>query len=89
MKSSRFSEAQKAFLLNQGKDGIPVAEICRTRVRYGYRRVPVLLRRDGWQLNCKKTCRVYRELACCRKDAQRPPTILTGRGTAPSQLLRP
>ena len=29
MKASRFSEAQKAFILKQGKDGVPVAEICR------------------------------------------------------------
>jgi putative transposase len=29
MKASRFSEAQKAFILKQGADGGPVAEICR------------------------------------------------------------
>ena len=29
MKASRFSEAQKAFILKQGADGIPVADICR------------------------------------------------------------
>jgi putative transposase len=29
MKASRFSEAQKAFILKQGADGVPVAEICR------------------------------------------------------------
>ena len=29
MKASRFSEAQKAFILKQGNDGMPVAEICR------------------------------------------------------------
>jgi putative transposase len=29
MKASRFSEAQKAFLLKQGADGMPVADICR------------------------------------------------------------
>src|SRR6185369_10936341 len=29
MKASRFSEAQKAFILKQGRDGIPVADICR------------------------------------------------------------
>jgi len=28
MKDSKFSDAQKAFLLKQGADGIPVAEIC-------------------------------------------------------------
>jgi putative transposase len=39
-----------------------IREICQTRVRYGYRRVHVLLRRDGWRINQKKTRRVYREL---------------------------
>src|SRR6185369_915335 len=39
-----------------------IKEICQTRVRYGYRRVHVLLRREGWWLNHKKTYRVYREM---------------------------
>lgn len=29
MKASKFSEAQKAFILKQGADGMPVADICR------------------------------------------------------------
>jgi putative transposase len=29
MKASRFSDAQKAFILKQGADGAPVADICR------------------------------------------------------------
>jgi putative transposase len=29
MKASKFSDAQKAFFLKQGNDGVPVAEICR------------------------------------------------------------
>lgn len=29
MKASKFSEAQKAFILKQGADGVPVSEICR------------------------------------------------------------
>lgn len=29
MKASKFSDAQKAFILKQGSDGISVAEICR------------------------------------------------------------
>jgi hypothetical protein len=29
MKASNFSDAQKAFILKQGDDGVPVAEICR------------------------------------------------------------
>ncbi len=29
MKASKFTDAQKAFILKQGEQGIPVAEICR------------------------------------------------------------
>jgi putative transposase len=29
MKASQFSDAQKAFVLKQGDEGVPVAEICR------------------------------------------------------------
>lgn len=39
-----------------------IKEICETRVRYGYRRVQVMLRREGVRVNHKKTYRIYREL---------------------------
>lgn len=39
-----------------------IKEICETRVRYGYRRVHVLLQREGWQVNHKKVRRIYNEL---------------------------
>ncbi len=29
MKASKFSDAQKAFILKQGADGMPVGDICR------------------------------------------------------------
>ena len=29
MKASKFSDAQKAYILKQGEEGLPVAEICR------------------------------------------------------------
>lgn len=29
MKANKFSDAQKAFIIKQGEDGTPVAEICR------------------------------------------------------------
>jgi putative transposase len=32
MKSSQFTDAQKAFVIKQGKDGTPVAEVCRKAV---------------------------------------------------------
>jgi len=38
-----------------------IREICETRVRYGYRRVQVVLEREGWPVNIKNTYRIYRE----------------------------
>jgi len=38
-----------------------IKEIAETRVRYGYRRIHVLLRREGWPVNVKRVCRLYRE----------------------------
>jgi len=39
-----------------------IREICEPRVRYGYRRVHVLLRREGWEINMKRTHRIYNKL---------------------------
>ena len=39
-----------------------IKEIAETRVRYGYRRIHVLLRREGWNVNPKRIYRLYREL---------------------------
>jgi len=36
-----------------------IKEICATRVRYGYRRVHVLLKREGWAINVKRVRRIY------------------------------
>ena len=39
-----------------------IKDICEARVRYGYRRVHVLLQRDGWTSNIKRVYRLDREL---------------------------
>ena len=38
-----------------------IREIAETRVRYRYRRIHVLLRREGWQVNAKRIYRLYTE----------------------------
>jgi putative transposase len=40
-----------------------IRELAGTRVRYGYRRLTVLLRREGWKVNAKRVYRLYREEA--------------------------
>lgn len=57
-KSYRYTSRRPAQAVLEAK----IKEICQTRVRYGYRRVHVLLRREGWMINWKKTRRIYREL---------------------------
>ena len=38
-----------------------IRDIAAARVRYGYRRICVLLEREGWRANHKKVYRIYRE----------------------------
>jgi putative transposase len=38
-----------------------IREIAETRVRYGFPRIQILLRREGWRDNHKRTYRIYRE----------------------------
>jgi putative transposase len=46
-------------------------ELAGVRTRYGYRRLTVLLRREGWQLNAKRIYRLYREEALQVRTAKR------------------
>lgn len=39
-----------------------IKDICATRERYGYRRVHVMLTREGWDINTKRTYRIYSHL---------------------------
>jgi len=39
-----------------------IKEIAQTRVRYGYRRIHVLFRREGWRINAKRVYRLYTEM---------------------------
>jgi putative transposase len=50
-----------------------IAELAGEKRRYGYRRIHVLLRREGWRVNRKRTYRVYREagLAVRRRKRKR------------------
>lgn len=50
-----------------------ICEIAAEKRRYGYRRIQVLLRREGWTVNRKRTYRLYREagLAVRRRKRKR------------------
>ena len=68
-------------------------ELAGTHVRYGYRRLTVLLRREGWHVNAKRIYRLYTEEELIvrtkqrRKMArrQRWPAVTTAVATRPNQ----
>lgn len=65
-----------------------IGEIAAVKRRYGYRRVHVLLRREGWKINHKRTHRLYREAGLqVRKRARK--RIVFGERTPLPQADRP
>jgi HTH-like domain len=52
-----------------------VKELAAVRVRFGYRRLHTLLRRQGWRVNHKKVYRIYLERVWwyARRDEERWP----------------
>ena len=40
---------------------VRLRDLASTRIRYGYRRLTVMLRREGWLVNTKRVYRLYRE----------------------------
>lgn len=62
-----------------------INEIAETRVRYGYRRIHVLLRREGWEINSK---RVYRPLQGDGSWAVQEGAETTGEGEVEGRPLR-
>ena len=57
-------------------------DLAAVRVRYGYRRLHVLLRREGWPVNHKRTYRLYAEEGLAIRSKQ-------GSRTAPRQERPP
>ena len=58
---------------DNGKLRERIGELAGEKRRYGYRRIHVLLRREGWPVNRKRTYRLYREagLAVRRRKRKR------------------
>ena len=65
-------------------------ELAATHVRYGYRRLTVLLRREGWQVNAKRVYRLYDEenlkvRSVERKKISRRQRVAQSPASAPNQ----
>ena len=65
-------------------------EFAATRVRFGYRRLTVLLRREGWMVNAKRVYRIYKDEGLMirtklrKKIARRRPLVVES-AKAPNQ----
>ena len=59
---------------------IRLKDLASSRVRYGYRRLHVLLLREGWQVNHKKVYRLYRDmgLSLRLKRSKKRPSLVRG-----------
>ena len=65
-------------------------ELAATRVRFGYRRLTVLLKREGWRVNAKRIYRLYSEEGLTVRTKYRKKTasrsrVAQGQATAPNQ----
>jgi len=58
-----------------------LCEMAGKHVRYGYRRLTVLLRREGWKVNAKRIYRLYTEEQLIVRTKQRRKIALRQRGT--------
>ncbi|MEX1397477.1 IS3 family transposase [Escherichia coli] len=61
LKISRSSFRYRSVAADDSALRLRIREITETRVHYGYRRVHVMLKREGWRDNHKRVYRLYRE----------------------------
>jgi putative transposase len=55
---------------------VRLRELANSRVRYGYRRLTVLLKREGWEVNAKRIYRIYTEEGLIVRSARQHPEVL-------------
>src|SRR6185437_718235 len=77
--SQRYRSRKDPQLALRGK----LKELASTHVRYGYRRLTVLLRRQGWKVNAKRIYRLYTEEGLIVRTKQR---VIEGEGAAPKSI---
>ncbi len=69
---------------------VRLRELAGSRVRYGYRRLTVLLKREGWEVNAKRIYRLYLEEGLAvrtrkRKERAQRQRVPLGQATRPNQ----
>ncbi len=89
MKWPRSTHRQKSARDPQLPLRLRLRELAATRIAYGYRRLHVLLRREGWQINHKRVYRLYRmEGLSIRKKIPRRRVACVKREIRPAALTR-
>jgi putative transposase len=64
---------------------VRLRDLAKSRVRYGYRRLHVLLRREGWAVNAKRVYRLYRlEMLGLRRRKEKRRVAARGRPERPA-----
>ena len=65
-----------------------IREIAQSRVRYGYRKIRVLLNREGWNVGKHLVYRLYKEegLALKKRPQRRRKAVGTGKNASSPQL---
>ena len=61
LRFQRSSHRYQAIAPDQAALRMRIREIAAVRVRYGYFRIYILLRREGWRVNHKRVYRIYRQ----------------------------
>ena len=89
MRWPRSTHRQKSSADPQLPLRLRLRELATTRIAYGYRRLHVLLRREGWQINHKRLYRLYRlEGLSIRKKVPRRRVACVKREIRPVALTR-
>jgi putative transposase len=87
---ARSSFRYRSVAADQTPLRLRLRDLAATRVRYGYRRLHILLRREGWRVNHKRVYRLYREEGLGirvkrRKKLASAPRVLPPPATRPQE----
>jgi putative transposase len=83
MRITRWSNRYQSRRDPQTELRIRLRDLAATRIRYGYRRLTVMLRREGWCVNTKRVYRLYREEALQVRTKKRVKSAAQVRITLP------
>jgi putative transposase len=81
---ARSSYRYRSVATDQSALRIRLRDLATTRVRYGYRRLHILLRREGWQVNHQRVYRLYQEEGLGIRAKRRKKRISAARVLPPS-----